>query len=109
MDRGHNSIETEARAQAPDRHAEIRQSQSSPHFYDPEALLRAQLPRISGKSLLPAVIRYEVSRLPMRRAHPTGPGRALPLIYRAEGPGATVGRGRAWPGVHSNDRETLPR
>ena len=63
------AIETEARGQPPDRRAEIRQARSSPLFDDLEAWLKAQLPKISGKSPLAAAIRYALSRLPRLRTY----------------------------------------
>jgi hypothetical protein len=63
------AIETEARGQPPDRRAEIRQGRSALLFDDLEASLKAQLPKISGKSPLAAAIRYALSRLPRLRPY----------------------------------------
>jgi transposase len=63
------AIETEARGQPPDRRAEIRQARSAPLFDNLEAWLKAQLPKISGKSPLAAAIRYALSRLPRLHAY----------------------------------------
>jgi len=49
--------------------ASIRSARSAPPFDDLEAWLKAQLPKISGKSPLAAAIRYALSRLPRLRPY----------------------------------------
>jgi transposase len=63
------AIEAEARGQAPDRRVALRQAKAKPIFDDLEAWLRAQLPKISGKSPLAQAIRYALARLPKARPY----------------------------------------
>ncbi|MEQ9330203.1 IS66 family transposase [Thalassobaculum sp.] len=63
------AVEQEARGQPPDRRAAIRRANAAALFDDLGTWLKAQLPKISGKSPLAAAIRYALARLPRLRAY----------------------------------------
>ena len=63
------AVEKEARGSPPDRRVEIRGAKAAPAFYDLEAWLAQQLPRISGKSPLAAAIRYALTRMARMRPY----------------------------------------
>jgi len=62
-------IEKEARGMTPELRAAIRTEKAAPLFDDLEAWLQAQLPTLSGKSVLASAIRYALSRLPKLRPY----------------------------------------
>jgi len=62
-------IEKEARKLPSDERAALRNEKARPVFDDLETWLRAQLPKISGKSPLAKAIRYALSRMPKTRAY----------------------------------------
>jgi len=63
------AVEKEARGQPPAERAALRQAEAVPLLDDLEAWLRAQLPRISGKSTLAGAIRYALTRLKRLRPY----------------------------------------
>ncbi len=62
------AVEKLARGKSPAERAALRQTLAKPLFDDLELWLKAQLPKISGKSPLAGAIRYALNRLP--KAHP---------------------------------------
>ena len=63
------AVEKMARGLPPDKRAEIRQAEARPAFHGLEAWLNAQLPSISGKSLLASAIRYALTRMARMRPY----------------------------------------
>ena len=63
------AAEKEAPGKPPDERAVLRQSKAKPVFDELEEWLRAQLPRISGKSPLAQAIRCALGRLPKARPY----------------------------------------
>jgi len=61
------AVEQQARGKSPDDRAALRQTHAKPLFDDLETWLKAQLPKISGKSPLAGAIRYALNRLPKAR------------------------------------------
>ena len=64
-------IEKEVRGLAPEQRAAVRTQNAAPLFDDLEDWLQAQLPPLSGKSVLATAIRYALSRLPKLRPYLT--------------------------------------
>ncbi len=62
-------VEKEARGQLPDERVRLRQARAKPIFDDLEVWLRAQLPKISGKSELAKAIRYALTRMKKLRPY----------------------------------------
>ena len=62
------AVEKKARGSPPEQRAAMRQQSAKPIFDDLEAWLRAQLPKISGKTPLAGAIRYALTR--MKRLRP---------------------------------------
>lgn len=62
-------VEKEARGKPAEQRAAMRQSKAKPIFDQLEAWLRAQLPKISGKSPLAQAIRYALGRMPKARPY----------------------------------------
>ena len=63
------AIEKEIRGIAPQDRSASRQARSKPIFDALEAWLRAQLPKISGKSPFAQAIRYALSQIPQARPY----------------------------------------
>ena len=61
-------MEKQAGGLVPDQRVEIRLAKAKPIFEDLDAWLRAQFPKVSGKSELAKAIRYALTR--MRRLRP---------------------------------------
>jgi transposase len=57
------AVEKDGRGRPPDERVRLRQARAKPILDDLEAWLRAQLPRISGKSELAKAIRYALARM----------------------------------------------
>ncbi len=62
-------VEKQARGKSPAERASLRREQAEPLFDDLEKWLKAQLPKISGKTPLAQAIRYALNRLPKARAY----------------------------------------
>lgn len=63
------AVEKEARYKSADARVILRQDKAKPVFDDLETWLSLQLPKISGKSMLAAAIRYALARMPKARAY----------------------------------------
>lgn len=63
------AVEQQARGKSPDERAVLRQTHAQPVFDDLETWLKAQLPKVSGKSPLAGAIRYALNRLPKARPY----------------------------------------
>jgi transposase len=63
------AVEQRARGKSSDERAALRQEFAQPLFDDLESWLKAQLPKVSGKSPLAGAIRYALNRLPKARPY----------------------------------------
>ncbi len=63
------AVEKEAKGKSPEERAALRQEKAKPIFDELEVWLRAQLPKLSGKTKLAGAIRYALNRLPKARPY----------------------------------------
>ena len=63
------AVEKEARHKSPDERVVLRQTKARPIFDELEIWLKAQLPKISGKTKLAEAFRYALSRMPKARTY----------------------------------------
>lgn len=64
-------VEKDARCRPPDERVALRQTRARPIFYELEAWLKQQLPKIPGKTSLAEAIRHALGRMPKARSRPS--------------------------------------